>query len=134
MIHYLASEFVMNGEIMLDRAYTESDDSSLSQYIVYPQLQSDALQAALSSCLFGASDDKDLFTCIAGLKEKITDFNRRVTLTQHLMVTAGPRHISQFRKEMRDGKTRGQIVQQLQAFGRLLVEKYGISPNETFFK
>lgn len=122
----------MNINIFNDPTFTESDESELAKYAVFPRMQTSALAGVISSGLFVGKKDRLLLTRAMNLLEKLEDFNKRLAITEDI-TSQEPNKILIFRKKLRDGETRYSIRIRLAKFGELLISDYGIKREDTFF-
>ena len=132
IIRSVAAEMMMNMSIIEDSKFTETDDKKLSKYKVFPKMQTAALAGALASGLFTGEKDRVFLSRAASLNENLLEFNNRLILTQNIM-NESPNRIYEFRKGIRDGKTRKSVGVQLIKLMELLLSDYGIKADDTFF-
>lgn len=132
-VELVAAEAMINLEVLSDPVIAEPHDANLTKFVFLPRTQVIALDAAISSGLFLPESDRELFTRMYDLREKLLSFNDRVAFTQDQI---GYPHadIVSFRRMLRDGAIRQQTHARLFGLGKLLMSpKYGVSPQREFF-
>lgn len=132
LIRGAAAELLVNQAIVSDQKFAEQDDARLAEFVVFPRLQSVALEGAIASGAFLEKTDRVLLTRMTGLREIIHEFNNRLSITESQMAS-DVRNIRTLRLRLRDGRTRASVVLKLRLFGDLLVDGYGISRDDFFF-
>ncbi|MBN1227738.1 MAG: hypothetical protein JXA79_12155 [Deltaproteobacteria bacterium] len=137
LIETFAAELMININIFSSEEFNETDKSLMKKAVVFPRFQTTGLKALISSGLFLTNDDKELFTRVTDLAEKLENINRRLDITEDLILEAKIRGDNEFiitwREKLRDGETRKQIGPLLNKLGELLMEKYGIDKDKRFF-
>jgi hypothetical protein len=129
----VAAEFLTNLVIINDKAYTETNEEELSKLAIYPRFQTTVLSAFLASGLFVGEEDRLLFTMITELHSRMTDANERLSMSMLKMSLEPKSLIPSGRKAINASVVRRDLQKRLRALGTLLLDKYGIDRNESFF-
>ena len=87
LIRGAAAELLVNLTIVSDQKFTEQDDAKLAEYVVFPRLQSVALEGAIASGSFLEKPDRLLLTRMTGVRELIHEFNNRLSITEAQMAS-----------------------------------------------
>ena len=132
MIKAVAAELLINLALIDDPKIAETDEKKLSKSVFFPRMQTSTLKGALASGLFLTKRDRLFFTRASDLNELLDGFNDRLIVTQNQMME-NPKNIKIWRTQLRDGKTRKQVILKLTKFGALLVSDYGVKESEYFF-
>ena len=128
----LAAETIYNHDILKKRAFTERDDTELSEFTLFPRLQTTALEAAIGSGLFCEPNDRELLSRAVRLRNELIELNNILAFTEHWMGER-PNDVATFRGAIRDGLLRKNVLKEYAELGKLLVRAYEISLYETFY-
>ena len=133
LVRAVAAELLVNLEIVSDSKFTEKDQDKLEKFVVFPRMQTVALESAIASGLFLLESDRLLLTRLTGLRQILMDFNQRLSITETQMGNLTAEKIYVYRVKLRDGRTRKSIENKLALLGKLLIKKYDINPDGQFF-
>ena len=128
----VAAELLMNLSVIEDPTFVETDEKKLSQFVIFPRMQTTALEGTISSGLFHNKEDRLYLTRAVDLHEKLAGFNLRLGFTESQMEST-QRDIALFRTKLRDGEVRKQVMSRLKKLGELLMSDYGVKESDRFF-
>ena len=133
-IELVAAETMINVNVLSDPVIAEPNDANLKKFVYLPRTQVIALDTAISSRLFLAEADRELFTRLYNLREELLSFNDRVAFTEDQMGHPNA-DIASFRRKLRDGAIRRHARARLLELAKLLMSpKYGVPPEREFFR
>jgi hypothetical protein len=132
MVRAVAAEWLANVSVINDPKIAETDDALLSKFVMFPRLQTTALEGAVSSGLFLREADRLFLTRASNLIELARSFNRGLDFTEQ-WTASHPNDIKKFRFKLRNGATRHQVADKLARFGKLLMSDYGVRESNQFF-
>jgi hypothetical protein len=131
MVRAIAAETTMNISIVNDPKFEESDDTSLQRFVIFPKLQTAALDGAIASGFFVGASDRALLTRLMRTREVAGDFNQRLILTES---ARGSREdLITYRRGIRDGQTRESVAAELGHLGEMRLADYGVRRDDVFF-
>ena len=132
IVRSVAAELLGNTAVLKNPDFAETDDEKLSQFVVFPRVNIAVLEGAISSGLFLKDEDRLLFTRVVNIRELLTQFNLRLSLTETEMINR-PQNIKLWRTKLRDGATRNQIAIKLKKLADLLMSNYDLKESDVFF-
>lgn len=132
IVRAVAAELLMNIVVTNDRKIIETDEKKLSAFVMFPRVQTAALEGAIASGLFLEEKDRLFLTRAANLHELLLGFNQRLSFTEEKM-SSDPKNAKMFRTQLRDGAVRQQLSLKLKKFGELLISDYRIQETDSFF-
>ena len=132
IIRAVTAESLDNSDVLMKRVFTEKNDNKLSTFVLFPRMQTTALDGAIASGLFCSNKDREFLTRVVGLRNALVEFNDRLSFTEHWM-SQKPEEIAPLRKILRDGPMRTIILKKYKAFALLLMAKYGVKGEERFY-
>lgn len=132
MIRAVAGETLVNSNIFRDPVFTDNDDEKLARFTLFPRMQTAALEGAIASGNFVGEKDRVFFTRAVDLKERLEDFNQRLSFSEARMADS-PSEVLSLRKKLRDSAVRRDLGQRISKLGKLLMSEYEVRSDDTFF-
>lgn len=132
IIRSVASEIMININIVRDEKFNVNNLDSAG-FVIYPRFSCIALESIITSGLFNGEIDKELYTRVFEMVELVNSFNHRLDFIENMLMKASKDDIVSTRIKLRDSAFRTQILSQSKELGYLLIDKYGISYNDSFF-
>jgi hypothetical protein len=138
LLEGLSHELYINMNILKDSVFSLSPEEN-SRFVIFPRLESSAVNSMITSSYFFGVKDKNLCRQLFNWREKTQQFNQRLTLTEMAcLLNPSPQNISLWRNGLASGIVFTQIKTSYDEIIQVLLNKYssesGIDKNTTFFE